>query len=64
MIHNPLIHYRQSIRLKEYNYSQPGEYFVTICTYEKKCVFGKIIEEKNNIIAPWRNSEEMLGRNP
>jgi REP element-mobilizing transposase RayT len=46
MIHNPLIHYRQSIRLKEYNYSQPGEYFVTICTYEKKCVFGKIIEEK------------------
>ena len=46
MIHNPLIHNRKSIRLKEYDYSRPGEYFITICTYDKKCVFGEVIEEK------------------
>jgi hypothetical protein len=36
-------HHRKSIRLKYYDYSQPGEYFVTICTYGHECVFGKII---------------------
>lgn len=46
MANNSVIRHRKSIRLKEYDYSQPGEYFVTICTYDKKCVFGKIIGEK------------------
>jgi REP element-mobilizing transposase RayT len=36
-------HHRKSIRLKEYDYSQPGEYFVTICTHSHECVLGKII---------------------
>jgi putative transposase len=35
----------ESIRLKEYDYSLPGEYFVTICTDEHKCLFGTVIEE-------------------
>jgi len=35
----------ESTRLKEYDYSQPGEYFVTICTDEHKCLFGTVIEE-------------------
>jgi REP element-mobilizing transposase RayT len=34
---------RRSIRLKEYNYSAPGFYFVTICTKDRECFFGKII---------------------
>jgi putative transposase len=25
--------------------STPGEYFVTICTYERKCIFGNIVDE-------------------
>lgn len=29
---------RKNIRLKDYDYSQNGYYFVTICTHEKKCV--------------------------
>jgi REP element-mobilizing transposase RayT len=37
-------HKRKSIRLKEYNYSQPGEYFVTICTQGHEYTFGKIID--------------------
>jgi len=27
---------RQSIRLKEYDYSEAGYYFITICTKDKK----------------------------
>lgn len=32
---------RKSVRLKEYDYSQNGCYFVTICTEDKKPVFGR-----------------------
>jgi putative transposase len=39
-------HDRKSIRLKEYNYSFPGEYFVTICTYNRECIFGDVIDEE------------------
>jgi putative transposase len=34
-----------SSRLKGYDYSLPGWYFITICTYRHKCLFGKIIED-------------------
>jgi REP element-mobilizing transposase RayT len=33
---------RRSVRLKEYDYSQPGAYFVTICTSDRECLFGQI----------------------
>ncbi len=33
---------RRSIRLKGFDYSHPGAYFLTICAAEQKCVFGKI----------------------
>ncbi len=39
-------HYRRSIRLKGYDYSQVGAYFVTICTRDKKCLFGRIVDGK------------------
>lgn len=35
-------HNRHSVRLKNYDYSQTGAYFVTVCAQDKKCVFGKI----------------------
>ncbi len=35
---------RRSIRLKGYNYSTPGLYFITICLKDRECLFGKIIE--------------------
>lgn len=40
--------HRKSPRLKEYDYRTPNYYFVTICTYEKKCIFGE--PEKMNDI--------------
>lgn len=45
MAYDPKIHHRCSIRLKEYDYSRNGGYFVTICSYDKKCIFGKIVNE-------------------
>ena len=35
---------RRSIRLKGYDYSQPGSYFVTICTENRQCLFGNIVK--------------------
>jgi putative transposase len=37
-----LKHNRHSIRIKDYDYSHPGGYFVTICTQNKECLFGKV----------------------
>ena len=35
-------HNRRSIRLMDYDYSQSGAYFVTICTRDRACVLGEI----------------------
>jgi REP element-mobilizing transposase RayT len=43
MKYNPNIHHRRSIRLRDYDYSQSGAYFITICTYQKEYLFGEII---------------------
>ncbi|MBO1048762.1 MAG: transposase [Dolichospermum sp. DEX182a] len=42
MSYNPQIHHRRSIRLKDYDYTQEGAYFITICTKNKQCIFGDI----------------------
>jgi putative transposase len=36
-------HKRKSIRLKDYNYSSPGAYFVSICTQNRENKFGAIV---------------------
>ena len=33
---------RRSIRLRGYDYSKAGAYFLTICTYNRKSLFGEI----------------------
>ena len=43
---DPQKHHRHSIRLKEYDYTQPGGYFVTIVSYQRECLFGGIANEK------------------
>ena len=35
---------RNSLRLKGYDYSQPGAYFITICTENKICYLGNIVD--------------------
>ena len=41
---NPQTHRRYSMRLKEYDYSQPGEYFITVCTHAHVYLFGEVID--------------------
>ena len=45
MKYNPQKHHRRSIRLPEYDYTQPGAYFLTLCTWKRECLFGEIIGE-------------------
>jgi len=33
---------RHTTRLKNYDYSQPGAYFITLCTEHRRCCFGAI----------------------
>jgi putative transposase len=42
MGYDPNIHHRRSIRLKGYDYSQAGLYFITINILRRKCLFGTI----------------------
>lgn len=39
----PNIHHRRSIRLKGYDYSKAGAYFITICCEDRVCRFGDIV---------------------
>jgi putative transposase len=43
MKYNPDKHKRRSIRLRGYDYSAPGAYFITICTHQRQCLFGEIV---------------------
>ena len=42
--YDPNRHHRRSIRLRGYDYTQPGAYFVTICTHERAMLFGQVVD--------------------
>ncbi len=44
MPYDPHKHHRRSIRLKGYDYSQDGIYFVSICVKNGLCLFGDVID--------------------
>ena len=46
-LYNPEIHNRKSHRLTNFNYSNKGSYFITICTHNRANLFGSIC---NNIM--------------
>ena len=37
--------YRRSIRLKGYDYTSPGAYFVTSCSQNRRNIFGEIRDD-------------------
>jgi putative transposase len=43
---DPQKHHRRSIRLKGYDYSEAGAYYVTIVTYHRDLLFGEIVNEE------------------
>ena len=58
MKYNPAKHHRQSIRLKGYDYSTPGYYFITVCTQDRVCRFGEIIDGKTVLNAAGKMIEK------
>ena len=44
MSYDPNKHHRRSVRLKGYDYMQVGAYFVTICTQNRECLFGEVVD--------------------
>ena len=40
--YDPQKHHRRSIRLPNYDYSQPGAYYVTIVAWHRECLFGDV----------------------
>ena len=53
MKYYPDVHHRKSIRLKEYDYSQPGAYFITICTDNKELYFEQYPQLKQMVNRQW-----------
>ena len=40
--YNPDLHHRRSVRLRQFDYTKAGAYFVTVCTYNYELLFGEI----------------------
>lgn len=41
---DPDKHRRRSIRLPGYDYTRPAAYFVTVCTRNRECLFGDVVD--------------------
>lgn len=50
--------HRQSIRLQGYNYTQAGAYCITICTQNRRCLFGGIVDGAMELSAKGKVVEE------
>jgi len=49
MGYDPILHARRSIRLPEYDYSQAGAYYLTICSHQRRCLFGVVKDGRVNL---------------
>ncbi len=57
MTGTPLFHHRRNLRLRGYDYSRAGLYFVTICVKNRACLFGQIHNRKMQL----NNAGQMVG---
>jgi putative transposase len=58
-------HHRRSIRLRNYDYAQEGAYFITICSRNRECLFGDIVDSQMKLNEPDTmidNALKQLGR--
>lgn len=56
--------FRHSIRLPGYDYAQPGAYFVTVCTKDRECLFGEVLNGKMVLNEAGRMVEGVWGELP
>jgi REP element-mobilizing transposase RayT len=47
--YDPARHHRRSIRLRGYDYTQAGAYFITICTQGRECLFGEVADDEMHL---------------
>jgi len=66
MTYNPDIHHRRSIRLRDYDFSAAGAYFMTICAWNRDCLFGDIVNGEmvlndlgRLVFAEWNRTPEI-----
>ena len=58
---DPETHHRRSIRLKNYDYAQPGAYFVTLCVENKAFLLGEVADgqvqltDAGTVVESWWN---------
>ena len=45
-MYKPNRSYRRSIRLKGYDYTRPGAYFITVCTKDRASLFGQVVDDE------------------
>jgi len=57
MSYDPTRHHRRSTRLPAYDYGQAGAYFVTICTQNRECAFGEVVDGEIVLNEPGRMVE-------
>jgi putative transposase len=36
---------RKALRLQNYDYAQNGAYFITLCTHNRECLFGEVVDD-------------------
>jgi len=53
----PRWHQRKSPRLRGYDYSQQGAYFITVCTQNREALFGRVADQQMHLNA----AGEMVG---
>jgi putative transposase len=52
------LHHRRSIRLKGYDYSQAGGYYITVVTFWRECLFGNVLDGVMHVNALGRIVQE------
>ena len=57
---------RKSIRLRGWDYTKTGAYFITICTHQREPIFGEVIDRRMKmndwgsvVVAEWRQTERL-----
>ena len=49
MKYDPAKHRRRSIRLKNFDYSQPGYYFITVVTHKRALLFSEVRDGESRL---------------
>jgi len=58
--YNPDIHHRRSIRLRGYDYADPGAYFITICTHQREVLLADRLV-RDIVSSAWYDLPRRLG---